>query len=158
MSLVGFDHVFRDSIQKELAPGLYVKIVPPCILILLKVVAYMEDRQRRFKDLIDIRNLLLRYELDNDVRRFSDAVFAASLPDIEYAGAFLMGQDVAALCTREEADLVRAFVRDVSDPNSPPHSDYGRATNTIEIGEEPVRWQELESFEKGLMFRPSDSS
>jgi len=112
----------------------------------------LDDRQRRFKDLIDIRNLLLRYEQDNDDRRFSDAVFVANLPDIEYAGAFLMGQDVASLCTLEELDLVRSFIRGVLDPDNPSHSDYGRASRTIHTREESIRWQELESFEKGLTF------
>ncbi len=112
----------------------------------------MEDRQRRFKDLIDIRNLLLKYEQDNDDRRFSDEVFAANLPDIEFAGAFLLGLDLAALCTQEEMGLVRAFVHAVSDPNSPSYFDYSRAANATTIQEERVRWQELESFEKGLLF------
>jgi len=152
MSLFGFDHVFQDSIQRELALGLRVKIIPPCILILLKIVACMEDRQRRFKDLIDIRNLLLKYEQDNDDRRFSDEVFAANLPDIEFAGAFLLGLDLAALCTQEEMDLVRAFVHAVSDPNSPSYLDYSRVANFATIQEERVRWHELETFEKGLLF------
>jgi predicted nucleotidyltransferase len=36
MSLVGFDHVFQDAVERELAPGLVGKVVPLVVLTLLK--------------------------------------------------------------------------------------------------------------------------
>jgi predicted nucleotidyltransferase len=41
--------------------------------MLLKIVAFMDDQQRRAKDLSDIRGLLVQYEADRD-RIFSDVL------------------------------------------------------------------------------------
>jgi predicted nucleotidyltransferase len=42
MSLVGFDHVFGDSEAVELSPELTLKIIPSIVLVLLKIVAFLE--------------------------------------------------------------------------------------------------------------------
>jgi hypothetical protein len=47
MSLVGFDHVFGAAQPVQFAPGLTLKVIPPSALILLKIVAFIEDQQRR---------------------------------------------------------------------------------------------------------------
>jgi predicted nucleotidyltransferase len=69
--------------------------------MLLKIVAYMDDPQRRAKDLEDIRGLLVEYEADSE-RIFSDVVLEAGLEDVGLAPAFLIGLDLRALCNDEE--------------------------------------------------------
>jgi predicted nucleotidyltransferase len=78
MSLVGFNHVFSDAQPVELADHLTVKVIPAPVLMLLKIVAYMDDQNRRAKDLSDIRSMLKLYEADSD-RIYSDAVLDAAL-------------------------------------------------------------------------------
>jgi predicted nucleotidyltransferase len=73
MSLVGFDHVFATAQPVQLAPDLTLKVISSTALMLLKIVAFMDDPQRRVKDLDDIRGLLLQYEADSE-RIFSDVV------------------------------------------------------------------------------------
>jgi hypothetical protein len=55
MSLVAFDQVFSDAVAVELAPGLTLKVIPAIVFMLLKIVAFPYDQQRRAKDLLDIR-------------------------------------------------------------------------------------------------------
>jgi predicted nucleotidyltransferase len=112
MSLAGFDHVFADSIERELAPDLRIKIVPLPVLALLKILAFMDNPHARQKDLEDFAEMLQRYEKDSD-RRFSDGVFDAGV-SFEQAGAFLLGLDVANLCTPNEARLVDNLISQVS--------------------------------------------
>jgi hypothetical protein len=64
MSLVGFDHVFETAQPVPFAPDLTLKVIPSTTLMLLKIVAFMDDQQRRAKDLEDIRGLLAEYEAD----------------------------------------------------------------------------------------------
>jgi len=59
MSLVGFEHVFATAQPVQLAPGLTLKVISSTTLMLLKIVAFMDDPQRRTKDLDDIRGLLV---------------------------------------------------------------------------------------------------
>jgi hypothetical protein len=80
MSLVGFDHVFTTAQPVPFAPDLTLRVISSTTLMLLKIVAYMDDPQRRAKDLEDIRGLLAEYETDSD-RVFSEIVIDADLED-----------------------------------------------------------------------------
>jgi predicted nucleotidyltransferase len=55
MSLVGFEHVFTDAQPVEFSPDLTLNVISPTTLMLLKIVAFVDDPQRRVKDLDDIR-------------------------------------------------------------------------------------------------------
>jgi hypothetical protein len=105
MSLVGFDHVFATAQPVQLAPDLTLKVISSTALMLLKIVAFMDDPQRRVKDLDDIRGMLLQYEADSE-RIFSDVVIDAALQDFGLAPAFLMGLDLRALCADDDAQIV----------------------------------------------------
>lgn len=108
MSLVGFDHVFARSVLMPFAPDLRFRVAPLPVNALLKIVAYAEDPHRRRKDLDHLRSLLRSYQEASD-RIFGDDVFAADLEDFEYANAFLLGSDVGAIATDEEAEIVHGF-------------------------------------------------
>ena len=64
MSVVGFEHVFAEAVEKELAPEeMVMKLAPLHVLALLKTVAYMDDSQGCSKDLEDLGRLMEQYEL-----------------------------------------------------------------------------------------------
>ena len=109
MSLAGFDHVFRDSSSQDVGNGLIYKVIPPPVLVLLKIASYLDDPQRRRKDLFDLRGLMQRDERDSE-RIFSDVVFHADLPDVEFAGALLLGLDLRAIATQRDFSLVNSFL------------------------------------------------
>jgi predicted nucleotidyltransferase len=110
MSLAGFDHVFASAVEVKLTGGTAIRVAPPIVTALLKIIAWVDDPYRRAKDLQDIRIVLRRYEQDSD-RLFSDAVLDAELPDFEFANAFLLGLDMRALATGDEARFVDQFLR-----------------------------------------------
>jgi predicted nucleotidyltransferase len=109
MSLAGFDHVFANAVDLPLTNGAHIRVAPLIVTVLLKMIAYTEDPHRRAKDLADIRRVLGRYEADSD-RLFSDAVFDAELPDFSEANAFLLGVDLRALATQDEAGYIERFL------------------------------------------------
>jgi predicted nucleotidyltransferase len=109
MSLAGFEHVFARAVSVPFAPDARFKVAPPPVIALLKIVAYMEDSQRRAKDLTDLKMMLHTYDASSD-RIFGDDVFAADLTDIEYANAFLLGSDVGRIATHADAEIVHAFL------------------------------------------------
>ncbi len=63
MSLAGFDHVFTSAVEVNLPGRLTIRVAPPLVTALLKIIAWVDDPYRRAKDLQDIRNVLRRYEL-----------------------------------------------------------------------------------------------
>jgi len=109
MSLAGLDHAFARSVLFLFAPDVRFRVAPPPVIALLKIVAYTEDPNRRRKDLDDLASLLCRYEAESD-RIFGDDVLAAELDDIEYANAFLLGLDVGAIVTGDDAEIVSGFL------------------------------------------------
>jgi len=115
MSVVGFDHVFAEAVEKELAPDTVMKVVPLHVLALLKIAAYTDDSHGRTKDLEDLGRLMEQYELEGE-RRFGDEVFEAG-GDFESAGAFLLGLDVGRLCTGSEAKMVGNLIMLLQDDN-----------------------------------------
>ncbi len=147
MSLVGFGHVFSSAEPRQLAENLTLKVIPPVVLMLLKVVAFMDDQARRHKDLDDIRSLLRHYEEDSD-RLFEDAVIEADLPDISLGPAFLLGADLRALLTDEEVDTVSEFFKALEETN-PAWAAFVRAGSVVDHAEEEAR-AEIEWFLKGF--------
>jgi predicted nucleotidyltransferase len=109
MSLAGFEHVFRRAVMCDIGAGLQVKVIPPAVLAILKVSAYMDDPSRRAKDLEDLQRLFRLYE-DDSPRIFSDEVLAAGLRDLSFANAFLLGLDVAAIAEPGDLELLAAFL------------------------------------------------
>ena len=139
MSLVGFDHVFASAQPTQFAPDLTLKVVSPTVLMLLKIVAFMDDQQRRVKDLDDIRGLLMQYEADSE-RLFSNVMIDAALQDFGLAPAFLLGLDLRALCTDEEVVVVHAFL-DVMHEDNPAWMSFVRARGVGDHVEEGARAQ-----------------
>jgi predicted nucleotidyltransferase len=109
MSLAGFEHVFARAVEVRLPGGMTIRVAPPIVTALLKIIAWVDDPYRRAKDLQDVRIILRRYGQESD-RLFSDAVFEAELPDFEFANAFLLGLDMRELATGDEGGFVDQFL------------------------------------------------
>jgi predicted nucleotidyltransferase len=56
--------VFASAVELDLTNELRIRVAPPLVTVLLKIIAYMEDPYRRAKDLQDIRLVLGRSEPD----------------------------------------------------------------------------------------------
>src|SRR6185312_3110331 len=143
MSLAGFDHVFASAVEVNLPGGMTIRVAPPIVTALLKIIAWVDDPYRRAKDLQDIRIVLRRYEQEND-RLFSDAVFDAGLPDFEFANAFLLGLDMRALATGDDARFVEQFLGRLR-----AQDEEGRFDDESEFGMKSFRGQ-INAFRKGF--------
>ncbi|MEK7404362.1 MAG: hypothetical protein AAB225_04575 [Acidobacteriota bacterium] len=95
------------------------------MLALLKIAAFLDMPHAREKDAQDIFSILERYELGGG-RRFGPALYDAGV-DYQRAGAFLLGQDLAALCNGTELELVARFVRAVQDDSTSEATVFARA-------------------------------
>ena len=149
MSLVGFDHVFSEAQPVEFADGLALPVIPPVVLMLLKIVAFMDNPHAREKDLSDIRALLSQYEADSD-RIFSEAVLNAGVTDYRLANAFLLGCDLRTLCTADELALVREFVSFVSNETKPAWRAFVRAAPRPTERNEDTAQEQLRTFSAGF--------
>ncbi len=148
MSLAGFDQVFSRSVVQDLG-DLQVRIVPPAVLALLKIAAYMDNPVLRAKDLDDLQRLLRWYEHDSP-RVFSDGVLSAALPDIEFASAFLLGTDLRSIALDADRRLVRAFLDRMNSSQSDPNDAASTGDDWIERQAVRLRHQ-LAAFAKAFL-------
>lgn len=123
MTLAGFDHVFTRAVEVNLLGGVTLRVAPPIVTTLLKIIAWLDDPYQRAKDLQDIRIVLRCYEQGSD-RLFSDAVFDADLPDFEFANAFLLGFDMRTLATGDDARFINQFLERLLAQDKEGHFDH----------------------------------
>lgn len=147
MSLVGFDHVFALAEPITFADDLTLRVIPPVVLMLLKIVAFLDDQNRRAKDLVDIRSLILRYGEDTDLL-FGDDILDANLADFSLAPAFLLGAHLRNLCAQDEAALVTSFFHAL-DESKPGWMAFVRARAFGDDPEKDARAQ-LNAFSAGF--------
>jgi predicted nucleotidyltransferase len=153
MSLVGYDHVFRDAVECELGTGVKVRVVTLVTLVLLKVASYMDAPQTREKDLQDLATIMERYEAEGD-RRFTDEVLDA---DVEYdsTGAFLLGRDLARLCDeQDEVAVVERFLKEVSDSDHPTFIKLSRLARRTSANKDELLLREIGALTRGFGENP----
>jgi len=126
MNLVGFEHVFAQAVTREVSPGTALRVVPVPVLTLLKIASFLDSPYDRQKDAQDILSILARYEIEGD-RRFGAEVYDAGV-DYDRAGAFLLGEDLAMLCTGAEVELMMKFLSGVQDDTTALSTAFARAT------------------------------
>lgn len=143
MSLAGFDHVFTRAVEVNLPGGIAIRVAPPIVTALLKIIAWVDAPYQRAKDLQDIRIVLRRYERDSG-RLFSEDVFDAELPDFEFANAFLLGLDMRTLATGDDARFVDQFLERLLVPH-----EEGRFDDESDFGVKNFRGQ-IHAFRKGF--------
>jgi predicted nucleotidyltransferase len=148
MSLEGFDHAFSEAKPVTLADDLVLRVIPPVVLMLLKIIAFMDDPQRRRKDLFHIRALLSRYQADSD-RVFTKAITDAGI-EYDLASAFLLGLDLRELCTEEEMELVRSFIARVGDEDKSPWWAFVNASHRSGEREAEAARAQLKAFSEAL--------
>ncbi|MGA8440380.1 MAG: hypothetical protein WB762_29640 [Candidatus Sulfotelmatobacter sp.] len=85
-------------------------------------------------------------------RLFSDVVIEAGLADFGLAPAFLLGADLRALCSTEEAEIVNAFLAAMNEDN-PAWMSFVRARGVGDHVEEDARAQ-LDAFREGFDHTP----
>lgn len=149
MSLIGFEHVFSEAQSVRVNDSLTVKIAPARVLVLLKTVAFLDRPYDRQRDLQDLRAMFSDYEKESE-RLFSDEVQDANLSDISLVPAFLLGTDLAPMCTDEETAAVETFLKTISNEADALWMVFVRAGRQLTDREEETARSQLAAFAQGF--------
>jgi len=125
MSLIGFDHVFANAILYEIAPGLRVHVIPPHVLALLKIVAYLDNPHEREKDVQDLATLFSRYDPGDEIR-FGQEILDAAL-QYDAVPAYLIGKALGSVCSPDERAIVSQLLGQLSTEESRTYYLFSRA-------------------------------
>ncbi len=104
MNVAGFNDAFAAAVRVEVSPEFEATVASLPGVAILKLFAWADRRQENPKDAIDLVTLLRSYhEAGNDHRLYEDATALAALEAVAYdpelAGAWLLGNDVAAMAS-----------------------------------------------------------
>ncbi|OGC00949.1 MAG: hypothetical protein A3G35_15785 [candidate division NC10 bacterium RIFCSPLOWO2_12_FULL_66_18] len=117
-SLVGFRLAFEHGVPVPVAPDLNVKIAPTPVVLLLKMVAYLDRPGERERDLEDIGYILEEFVGGAAPGRFSDEVLERGVA-YEEVSPFLLGRKVTAIVNHAEREVVLRFLAAIEDENNP---------------------------------------
>jgi predicted nucleotidyltransferase len=123
MSALGMEEAFTASVEREVAPGLSVRVVTVPALVIMKIVAYRERPHERGKDVADVVEVLERYEEDGDRRFELIGITVGDAPiTFEEAGAYLGGVDAVRLARPKSREVIRTFLAAFTDVYAVPVS------------------------------------
>lgn len=131
MDLGGIDLAMRDNQRYADELAIEVRVASRRALFVTKVAAWLDRPHDRHKDLGDIALLCDEYIDDGDPRRFDEP----SLEGREWdeRPAFLLGMDLAAVCTARHESRIREFAARIGDPS--------RRENAWMLHAAPAAWQ-----------------
>jgi len=112
MNLTGFRLAFERAIVVEIGKGVSVRVAPPEVVVLLKMVAYQDRPQERERDLEDIGHVLDRLvEADAD-ERFTDKIIEKAIA-YELISPYVVGKRLSLVVNSEERRSVMEFMKKV---------------------------------------------
>lgn len=108
MTVIGFDLAFEHQSLLDLEGGVQVAVADLAVVIILKMIAFLDRPKQRQRDVQDIL-AVLRWHADGaGDRLFEEQVVKLDLPADE-AAAFLIGVDVAAVANARCLPKIRDF-------------------------------------------------
>lgn len=108
MNVIGFDKLFEHAKEESITEDFKIPLIPLPLLVYTKIITY-EDRKLS-KDVIDILYVLEHYEeISVSTRRFE----IADEQELTYEerGAYLVGQDLKAIISDKESQIVDDFLK-----------------------------------------------
>jgi predicted nucleotidyltransferase len=152
MSLVGFRLAFEQSVPVSVAPDLSVRVAPTAVVLLLKMVAYLDRPGERERDLEDIGYILEEFAGGVAPDRFSDEVLERGLA-YEEVSPFLLGRKVSKIVNNAEREAVMGFLAAVEDENNPAQALMARLGPPAWHRDPAALIRRLDAFKQGLARR-----
>ena len=108
MNVVGFDKLFEHAKEESITQDFRIPLIPLPLLVYTKIITY-EDRKLS-KDVIDILYVLEHYEEISVSTRLFEIADEQELTYEEH-GAYLIGQDLKAIISDKESQIVSNFLK-----------------------------------------------
>lgn len=115
MNVAGYSDALAAAVTVEVSPGINMAVASLPGIAILKLFAWADRGQENPKDAIDLVSLLRGYhEAGNESRIYEEEAALAALEaagyDIELAGAWLLGNDAAAMVSAQTNTDLQALL------------------------------------------------
>ena len=109
MTVIGFDLAFEHQSLLDLGDGVQVAVADLAVVIILKMIAFLDRPTQRQRDVQDILAVLRWNQEGAGDRLFEEQVVKLDRPADE-AAAFLVGSDVAEIADGRSLPKIREFL------------------------------------------------
>lgn len=110
MNILGFEEAYTHALTVRLSSDLQISFASPAGWALLKIISWNDrDHSARIKDAQDLALILRKYAEAGNIDRLYDedsALIQEEGYDLEYAGARLLGRDLAKIAKQETVESV----------------------------------------------------
>lgn len=149
LNVVGFDLAFSVSNIVPVTRAIQVLVPPLCVLVLLKMIAWMDRPYDRTKDLGDIA-LIWDTSLSEDERWAEPSPWLDANVDYDNQGAFSIGWKLGEIAEVGHVHWAKRFLDRVRDDDSREFAQFLRATRYAGDEPEAALRGRLTAFELGL--------
>jgi len=149
LSLVGFDLAFSEGNVTRVTPATEVMVPPLPVLVLLKMIAWMDRPHDRVKDLADIVHVWDN-SLSDDDRWAEPSPWLDAEIEYDDQGAFYVGWKLGQVAGPGHVHWAKRFLDHVRDEDSAAFAQFVRASRYL--GDDPASTLRgrLSAFELGL--------
>lgn len=149
LSVVGFDLAFSEGSFLRVTPATEVLVPPLPVLVLLKMISWLDRPYERGKDLGDIAHIWDNALSDDDRWAEPSPWLDADL-DYENQGPFFVGWKLRQVAGTGHIHWAKRFLDQVRDENSPAFAQFVRASRYVGNSPETQLRANLSAFELGL--------
>jgi predicted nucleotidyltransferase len=149
LSVVGFDLAFAEGDFIRVTPATEVLVPPLPVLVLLKMIAWLDRPYERGKDLGDIAHIWDN-ALGEDDRWAEPSPWLDADLDYDNQGAFFVGWKLGHVAGPGHVHWAKRFLDNVRDENSPAFAQFVRASPYVGDSPEAKLRARLSAFELGL--------
>jgi predicted nucleotidyltransferase len=151
MSLTGIRLAFEATVSYQLSARVSIEVATVPVLVVLKMVSYLDRPGERDRDLEDLAHVLDAYVETEDERRYSRAVWDLGM-DFDQSGAYVLGLEIGRLANASERAAIDSFLAKTMAVDDP---DLSQVRMTA-LG--PATWSKnpeeltrrLEALQKGI--------
>jgi len=152
MSLVGFDLVLRHTTHEEIpGTGMRIEVAELPVLVLLKMVAWLDRPSERSRDLEDLATILDHALADEDERRWDlDHPVGESGLHHEDQGAYFVGLEVGRIIQDHHRAPINRFLEKVGDPDSIWFAQMVQKARYVGVKPDEILERRWAAFRRGL--------
>jgi predicted nucleotidyltransferase len=149
LSVVGFDLAFSEGNIIRVTPATEVRVPPLSVLVLLKMIAWMDRPYERAKDLGDIAHIWDN-ALSDDDRWTEPSPWLDEEVDYDNQSPFSVGWRLGQIARPGHVHWAKRFLDEVRDDESPAFAQFMRASRYAGSAPEAKLRGRLLAFELGL--------
>jgi predicted nucleotidyltransferase len=151
MSVTGFDLAFTNTDLIQIRDDLTIPVPRLSVLLLLKMIAWLDRPHERAKDLEDIVFMWDRALPELDDRRW-DPVHPVGAAALEYdnQSAFFAGWELGQVAGPEHLHWARRFINALSDDQSAAFMQFARSSRYVGDDADGKLRARIAAFERGL--------